>query len=148
MHEESFNVSLKPDVLFHIFNMPITNTILTSIIFSILLFLILFFVIRKFKLRPTKFQVIMELIFQGGFYFTKDALGNEKLARKVYPLIASLFIVILFFNLAKFIPGVESITYGEHHLFKSVHSDFNMAFALGVVAWIVVQFLGIFILGF
>ena len=147
MHEEGFNISLKADHLFDFLGLPISNTFLTGLVFSVLLFLLLFFVVRKFKLRPSKFQVGVEFILSSGYDFTKETLGDEKLARKVYPLIASLFIVILFFNLAKFIPGMESITFGEHHLFKSVHSDFNMTFALGVVAWVAVQLLGVFILG-
>ncbi len=146
MHE-GINVSLKSDILFYLWGFPISNSLLASFFLSILLIFLFFWTTKKFNLRPNKFQLIIESIVYFGYDFVRDALGDDKIAKKVYPLIASLFFVILFFNLAKFLPGMESLRFGEHHLFKPVHSDINMTLALGIVAWIVIQFLGIFVLG-
>ena len=145
--EGKIDISLKADKLFSFFGFNITNTLFTSVIFSVILFLIVYFAVRKFNLRPTKFQLVLEFLIMGGYKFSLEALGDEKITKKIYPILATFFIMILSFNLMKFIPGIESIKFGGHHLFKSVHSDLNMTLALSVVAWIMVQFLGVFILG-
>ncbi len=146
--EEGLKVSLKSDILFNFLGFPITNTFITSLLLSFLLIFFVIFIIKKSDLRPSKLQLVMEFFIAGGYDFTKQSLGDEKLAKKVYPLIASLFFVILFFNLTKFIPGMESITFNGFHLFKPVHSDLNMTLALAVVSFIAIQALGIIILGF
>jgi F-type H+-transporting ATPase subunit a len=132
--EHGMQVSLKPDILFKIGEFPITNTFIESVLFSVFLIILVVFVVKKSNLRPSKFQLILEFFINSGYNFTKDTLEDEKMAKKVYPLLASLFFVILFFNLMKFLPGLESITYNHTHLFKAVHSDLNMTLALGIVA--------------
>jgi F-type H+-transporting ATPase subunit a len=150
MHGESegISVALKSDILFNFLGLPITNTFITSLLLSFLLIFFVIFIIKKSDLRPSKLQLVIEFFIAGGYDFTKQTLNNDNLTKKVYPLIASLFFVILFFNLTKFIPGMESITFGEHHLFKPVHSDLNMTLALSIVSFIVIQALGILVLGF
>lgn len=147
MHE-GIVVSLKPEILFKVLDFPVTNTFITSIVLSILLVVFVVFIIKKSNLRPSKLQLVTEFFIAGGYDFTKETLKNDKLSSKVYPLIASLFFVILFFNLTKFIPGMESLTFANTHIFKAVHSDLNMTLALTIVAWVSVQFIGILVLGF
>lgn len=146
--EEGISVSLKSDILFNILGFPVTNSFITSLLLSFLLIFFVVFIIKKSNLRPSKLQLIIEFFIAGGYEFTKQTLGSEKLTKKVYPVIASLFFVILFFNLTKFIPGMESIKFDGQHLFKPVHSDLNMTLALSIVSWIVIQGMGILILGF
>ena len=147
MHEKGLAVSLKSDILFHIGSFPVTNTFTASLLLSVLMILFVVFVVKKSDLRPSKLQLVTEFFIAGGYDFTKETLKNDKLAARVYPLIASLFFVILFFNLTKFLPGMESIKFNGEDFFKPVHSDLNMTLALGIVAWIVVQFVGAYILG-
>jgi len=109
MHKEGINVSLKADPLFDIFGFTITNTFLTSILLSVLLIAIVVFVVKKSSLRPSKFQLVLELLINGGYNFTKDTLGDKETTDKVYPFLATLFFIILFFNLMKFLPGMESL---------------------------------------
>ena len=143
---ETIEVQLSPDKLdFGYFS--ITNTMFSSIILSIILVILVWFLTRKFGAKPTKFQVAAEYIFMLGYDFTKKTLGDEKITKKVYPIVATIFVVILFFNLAKFIPGFESIMYGDKHLFRAVHTDMNMTLSLAIIAWLIVQFLGFYILG-
>lgn len=146
--EEGISVSLKSDILTNFLGLPITNSFITSLVLSLLLIIFVMYVVKKSDLRPSKLQLIIEFLIEGGYNFVKDTLGNEKIAKKVFPLIASLFIIILFFNLTKFIPGMESIKFDGHHLFKPVHSDLNMTLALSIVSFIVIQALGILVLGF
>jgi len=146
--EEGISVKLKPDTLGYIGDFPITNSLTSSILGSILLVVIMLLISLRLKTVPGKVQSLFELIVEKGYQFTLDTLdGNEKIARKTFPLIASFFVFIVFFNLIKFIPGYESTYFGDYHLLKPIHSDLNMTLALGITAFIFVQFMGVFVLG-
>ena len=146
-HAEGIVVSLKPDILGQVGDFPITNSMVTSLVGSVLLVILVVLFSRHLKAVPSRIQLVFELIVEKGFDYCKEVLGDEGLARKTFPLVASLFLFILFFNLIKFIPGAESITFDGHIFFKPLHADLNMTFALGLVAFIFVQFMGFFVLG-
>lgn len=144
---KEFHVSLKPDVLGEFAGFPVTNSLVTSLTGSLILVVLLAILSLRLKTVPGKMQSIFELIVEKGYAYTQDVLENDALARKTFPLIASLFVFILFFNLIKFIPGAESLRYDGFHLFKPLHSDLNMTIALSLTAFIFIQVSGIFILG-
>lgn len=127
-------VSLKAEIITHIFGLPITNTFITSIIASIVLAFLAWFFSRNISLYPSRFQLVVEDLTHGVRNYVEEVLGDKKLADKVFPLILSLFIFILFLNLFKFLPGTESITYKGVQLLRPVHSDLNMTIALAIVS--------------
>ncbi len=141
-------ITLKAHQFTEVLGFPITDSFITMIAGSLLLILFVFFISSKFTLVPGKFQMLVEDLVDGVRNYTIETLENEEVGKKVYPLIISIFIFILFFNLIKFIPGFEVLKFGDHHLFKSLHSDLNMTIAMAVVSFVVVQALGISILGF
>jgi F-type H+-transporting ATPase subunit a len=145
---ENINVSLKADIIGSIYGFPITNTFINSILISVVLAILVFIFTRKISLIPSKFQLVVEILIDGIKKYVSEVLENEKVARKVLPLILSLFIFILFVNFFKFLPGTESITYKGVHLLKPIHSDLNMTIALAIVSFLVVQFFGVVVLGF
>lgn len=143
-----FHVALKADTLWMVGNYPVTNSLLTSVFGSVILVLLVLALSLRLRMVPGKMQSLFELIIEKGYDFTLTTLdGNESIARKTFPLVASLFVFILFFNLIKFIPGFESLKYNGLHFFKPIHADFNMTLALGITAFIFVQVMGIFVLG-
>jgi len=147
-NESGISVKLKPDTLGYIGDFPITNSLTSSILGSVLLVVILLVISLRLKMIPGKIQSLFELIVEKGYQFTLDTLdGNEKIARKTFPLVASFFVFIVFFNLIKFIPGYESTYFGDYHLLKPLHSDLNMTLALGITSFIFVQVIGVFVLG-
>jgi len=141
-------VSLKSDIIANLGGLPITNTFITSIIASLVLALLAYLFSRKMSIIPSRFQLIIEGMTDGAKKYVDEVLEDKKLSDKVFPLILSLFIFILFLNLFKFLPGTESITFKGVQFLKPVHSDLNMTIALAVVAWFVVQVAGVAILGF
>jgi F-type H+-transporting ATPase subunit a len=145
---ENIHISLKADIIGDFFGFPITNTFVTSILISIILALFVFIFSRKISIVPSKFQLIIEGLTEGVRGYVDEVLENEKVSKKVFPLIISLFVFILFVNLFKFLPGTESLTYKGVHLLKPVHSDLNMTIALAIVSFLVIQFFGVFVLGF
>lgn len=146
-HEEEFHVALKADTIGYIGDYPVTNSIMTSIVGSLILIALVLILSVRIKWIPGRMQSLFEIIVEQGYEYTLSVLENEKVAKKTFPLIASLFVFIVFFNLIKFIPGAESLKYNGVHFFKALHSDFNMTLALGITAFIFIQLAGIFVLG-
>jgi F-type H+-transporting ATPase subunit a len=140
-------VHLKAKELFSIGDFPITNSMMTSLVGSLILVALVIVFSMRVKTIPGKMQSIFEIIVEKGYGYTESVLGNASVARKTFPLIASLFVFILFFNLIKFIPGAESLRYNGELFFKPLHKDLNMTLALGLTAIIFVQITGIFVLG-
>jgi F0F1-type ATP synthase membrane subunit a len=118
------------------------------LIASLVLALLAYFFSRGISLIPSRFQLVVEGLTDGAKKYVDEVLENKKLSDRVFPLILSLFVFILFLNLFKFLPGTESITYKGVQFLKPVHSDLNMTIALALVAWFVVQIAGVAILGF
>ena len=147
-HGGGLHVQLGADQLGTFLGFPITNSVMTSIVGSVILVVAVWLASRKFSLVPSKMQLVFESVVEYGYNQTLELLdGKEEIARKVFPMVAALFLFILFFNLVKFIPGAESLRFGDYHLFRPLHADLNMTLALGVTAFIFVQFLGIYVLG-
>jgi len=147
--EEGLVVSLKAYELGNVAGVPITNSLVSSLVGSVLLVVLLYIFYKNLKTIPGRVQSLFELAVDKGYEFTLTTLeGREDVARKTFPLVISLFLFILFFNLIKFIPGYESTYFNGVHLFKPLHADLNMTLALGITAFIFVQFVGIYTIGF
>jgi F-type H+-transporting ATPase subunit a len=145
---ENINVTLKADIIGNFFGFPITNTFVTSILISIVLAILVFILTRKISIIPSKFQLIVEGLTEGVKNYVDEVLEDKKVSQKVFPLILSLFVFILFVNIFKFLPGTESITYNSIQFLKPVHSDLNMTIALAIVSFLVIQVFGVMVLGF
>jgi F-type H+-transporting ATPase subunit a len=81
-----------------------------------------------------------------------ETLESEKLARKFFPLIMSIFLFIFVANMLAFLPGVGSIFVdhaGAHvPLLRAPAADLNMTLALAIIAFLVIEITGVAILGF
>lgn len=141
------NISLAPDVLFNIAGFPITNTLLWSFVLSI--FLILVFVIpaRNLKMIPGKFQSFIEMLIEGAYEFVESIIGPGKKARRIFPLVFTMFIFSLVANLAVYIPGQSAITInrgGEFvSVFRAVMSDYGMVLIMTLISVLVTQIVAV-----
>ena len=129
--EHGIHVVLAPEQLGTFFGIPLTNTLLTSWVVVILLTLFTFFVGKKVKIIPTKIQLLFESLIEYVLSYMEETLESKELARRFFPLIATLFLFIFFANLIEFTPGIGSI--GLFHeagefvpLFRSVNTDLNV----------------------
>ncbi len=145
---EGIQVNLKADIIGNLWGFPITNTFATSIIGSVVLILLVIYLNRKISIIPSRFQLVVEYLTEGVRNYVDEVLEDKKVSRKVFPVILSLFIFILFLNLFKFLPGTESILYNGVQLLRPAHSDLNMTIALAIVSFIIIQVLGVTVLGF
>lgn len=149
---EGISVHLAPYVLGHIGNMPITSTLLTSWLVMLLLIVGAFLLNRSLKTIPGKSQSIIELTIGGLYNYVVETLESEKLAKKYFPVLITIFIFLLTMNWVGLLPGVTSIGYfNEHgHLIPFLYppaTDLNIPIAFAFISMAVIEFAGIVALG-
>ena len=106
-----------------------------------------------YKLIPGRFQSFIELIVEGLYDFFHSIFGNDKLTRRFFPLVATIFLFILTANWMGILPGVGSIVIRSPEsgeaipLLRSMNADVNMTLVFAVVAVIAAQVVGFATLG-
>lgn len=152
MHE-GIAIHLAPEALFHIGAFPVTNTLVATLVVSILLVIFAYFAGRGLKLKPGKFQAVVELLVMFPYQFVRDTLGNDKVAKKIFPLIMTLFLLVLFQNWFGLLPiteGIGIVPAGGGEVVPYVYSaatDLNFTLALALIAFIAIEFFGVAGLG-
>jgi F-type H+-transporting ATPase subunit a len=140
-------VSLAPHILFYIGSFPITNSFFWGIILNIIVITIIILLVRSLKKVPNRFQNILEVIIEGGFNFVVNVVGSEKKARKVFPLVFSMFFIAFIANLVTFIPGQAAISIktagGVVPLFRTIIADYSLVFVMTLISIITAQIVAI-----
>jgi F-type H+-transporting ATPase subunit a len=143
-------ISLKPEVIFNIWNFHITNTYLASLMAMI--FIVSFSIIfnKKIKEIPDKIQALLEIIYEGFYNFWSNLSGIKNI--KIFAFCFTFFIYILLSNWFGIFPGFGSIYIKHHeekiHLLRTAYSDLNMTLALGLISVIGANILGLIKLRF
>jgi F-type H+-transporting ATPase subunit a len=144
-------ISLSPEVIFHIGSFPVTNSFLLMIGVSLFLVIIAITVGRSLKAVPKTLQNLIEIIFEGAWNFIDSILNDKEKTRKAFPFIFTLFIFFLVANLANFIPGQAALTIKEGDklipILRGVMADYGMVFVLTLISVITVQIVGVIICG-
>lgn len=109
-------ISIKAEELFNLFGVAFTNSMLYTLIVIAGLSLFFWLATRRMKLVPTKLQNFAEAIVELLLGITEGTAGR-RVGRRIFPLIATLFIFILTANYAGLLPGVGTIGYctEPHH---------------------------------
>ncbi len=117
--EDQVHVSLKPEPinLFgwqpDLLGFKITNSVFTFIIVAIIIVVLILSATTQLKPVPGRWQALWELIFESLLNLVENALGRTKLARRLFVLVATLFLFILLANWLSLFPGVGTIGYPE-----------------------------------
>ena len=153
MKEEAIHISLSAEQIGTLWGLPITNTMLMSFVVFALLATLAFFVRKNLSLVPGRLQTLIETLFVGILDYMTETLEDAKLARKLFPLILTIFLFIFTANIIEFTPGIGSIGWthpgGEFApLLRSMNTDLNTTLALTVIAFIVIEVVGVATLGF
>ena len=124
----------------------VTNTLLSAWFASIVL--ILFFVAGALKknLVPGRLQGMVETLVEGAYSSCSGVLGPE-LARKTFPVIATIFFFVLFNAWLALLPFYQFLGFVQDgeikaHLLRSAGTDLNMALALALVSFALVEYWG------
>ncbi len=151
-HEAGIHVVLKAEQIGSLFGMPITNSLLMTWIVVALLILFALLFRSKIALIPGKLQAGVEMLFEGVLNYMTETLESEKLARRFFPLIMTIFLFVLVANELAFLPGVGSLLI-EHMgesvpLFRAPAADLNLTLALAIISFLVIEISGVVVLGF
>lgn len=153
MEQESIHISLAAEQIGSFFGVPVTNTLLMSLVVFALLGILAFVVRKNLSLIPGRLQTLVETLFVGILDYMTETLENKKLARQIFPLVLTIFLFIFTANIIEFTPGIGSIGWthpdGEFTpLLRSMNTDLNTTLALTVIAFVVIEVVGVATLGF
>ena len=151
MHE-GITVVLKAEQIGSVFGFPITNSLVMAWIVMTLLIGSAYIFGRSLQTVPGRLQAGIEWAFEGAIAYMAEVLGSDLLARRFFPLIASIFIFVAAINELEFFPGVGSL--GLWHgsellpLLRAPTTDLNFTLALAMIAFFTIEITGIALLGF
>ena len=146
------NVVLKAEQLGSVFGFPITNSLVMAWVVMALLIGFAYFFGRSLSMVPGKLQAGIEWAFEGAIAYMADVLGSEALAKRFFPLVASIFIFVALINELEFFPGVGSL--GLVHasdflpVLRAPTTDLNFTLALAMISFFAIEITGIASLGF
>lgn len=87
--------------------LTITNTLIGTLLADVLLLVFAFGAVRRMQLVPGRWQGLFEVITDALYGLAKTSAGHN--ARKIFPLMATIFLFLLVGNWVKLVPGAESI---------------------------------------
>jgi len=106
-------VALPAEAPFSIGGFPVANTLITTLIADAVLLLFVFAAMRKIRRGdpdadiPRGAQNIFELMMDALYGLSKNVAGSN--AAKIFPIMATIFLFVLFANWMEMVPGMESI---------------------------------------
>lgn len=160
------HISIKPEVIFTLFGLPVTNSLLTGWFVVIIMAIMGIYFSLNVHNKDSRVIFFMKYVLLQMYTFFKPILGH--LTNTLFPIVMSLFLFILFANWMGLLPGFGSIMINkteqhveksvdthdettpakeEHHeapvpLFRGATADLNMTFALAIFVFVLVQFYG------
>ncbi len=149
--ESGIHISLKAEPIFNIGGFTVTNSLLLSFLVLALLGGIAIYARRKLKLLPGLFQSVFELFIEGALELMDTVFGERRKSEKYLPLIATIFLFVIFSNWFGLLPGVGSILlHGPETapLFRAPAADLNFTLALAVITVFSANILGVAAIGF
>lgn len=149
--EGGLHIALASERLAYVLGFPITTSLLTTWLVMAVLLTAAFIIGRSLSLKPGLLQSAAEMLYEYVFGYVRDTLGSEKLAKRYFPLIATIFVFILTANMFDFLPifGTVGIERDDHlvPLFSAVNADLNTTLALAIISFFVIELSGILTLG-
>jgi len=119
------HVSIAAEELFSIGPVGVTNSMLTMFLVMAFILAVFILIARSLKPIPGRKQAFAEMIVEALMGLAIGS-GGKTLGRRVFPLVAGLFIFILFANYSGLLPGVGTIGMweeSEHAASSESHSE-------------------------
>lgn len=145
-------VVLKAEQVGSVFGFPVTNSLVMTWIVMLLLIMLAYLFSRSLSLVPGKLQAGVEWVIESSLAYMRDVLESEALARRFFPLVASIFIFLAVINELEFFPGVGSIGFmsatGLVPVLRTPSTDLNLTLALAIISFVTIELTGVTVLGF
>src|SRR5690348_16605126 len=104
------NISLASETVAQVGPLEIRNSLLMAWLTMLVLIVFCFILNRtKFRVIPGRFQAMVELVISGLYELFGSVVQDDRLARRFFPLVTTMFIFILMGNWLGILPGVGSI---------------------------------------
>lgn len=140
-HEESsIHVSLKPETLFNIGPLPVTNSMVSAYSVSAFLIILTFIGTRQLKTVPGKIQLLLETVIVGAYNFIKTTTNNEQLTKHFFPVFMTLILFFWTANMANFIPGLLAIEVNGVHLYRPALADYALVIGISILTFLFSQY--------
>jgi len=144
------HLELPSETVLHIFGFPITNTIIGAWLTIIVLVGFTYAVSSRLRLIPRRWQALLEFMLGALLSFCQSVAGEKK-GRTFFPIIATIFLFVVFNAWLSLLPGFGSIIVhtaeGEVPLLRGANTDVNLPLALAAVSFVFVEYFGIKSLG-
>jgi F-type H+-transporting ATPase subunit a len=139
-------IELPAETVFNLFGLPISNTILATWLTILVLGLLVFLISRHIRLIPRRWQMLLEFGLGWLLGFCQQVAG-EKNGRRFFPLVATIFLFVMFNAWLSLLPGFGSIWIlnpesQQVHLLRGANTDINTPLALALVSFTVVLYFG------
>ncbi len=141
-HEEEGgeHIQLAAEPAFTIGNFTVTNTMTATVVTTVLILIFAILVRLKAGIVPSRLQVVFELVFNEFYDRLEEAVGDKR-ARKIVPLIVTLFVFVLVANQFILLPFVGSFVTEHGHLMRTPTTDYSMTIALALITMFAAHFI-------
>lgn len=143
------HVSIKPDILFELGPIPVTNSMLLGLLgYAIVIGVFVATAMLIKRGSRSRFMHGILWLFEMLFNTVQEVTGSREKAKKLAPLAITMFVLILVSNWMGLLPFVGPITYNGMPLFRGMAADLNVTFALAIISMVTVQIWAIKAMGF
>ncbi len=154
--EVSHEATLFAEPIFNVGHFTVTNSLINSWAAVILLVALAVLLKRKIKKVPGKLQGAAEMVVEGALNMADAVTGSRQKSLRIFPIVFSIFLFILFSNWLGLLPGIGSIGFIEgnpsHRVFvpwfRGATADLNTTLALALFAVIGSNLFGFLAVGF
>ncbi len=148
-------ISLVPEVVTTIGGFPITNSLIMTVVVSFCIMIIAWVVRSRMTMVPRGLQNVVESILEALLGLVDGVTGDRKQSITFLPIVATIFIFVIFSNWSGLLPGagtfgVHQVHHGESVLVSFIRSpsaDLNMTLALALFVVLASQVMGMRALG-
>lgn len=120
----------------------VTNTLILAVVITLAFLFFSKKITSHLKLIPSRWQNLFEVFIEKIFDLMDSVLENKEKTRKFFPLVATIFIFVIFSNWLGILPGLGSI------FLRAPSSDLNFTLAIAISAVIGIQIFSIISIGF
>jgi F-type H+-transporting ATPase subunit a len=150
-HASGIHISLKAEPVFQLGPLPVTNATLLAFIIICLVSAVAIVSRKKLKLIPGMFQSLFEMFVEILLDLMDTVYQERAKSEKYFPLVATIFLFVLFSNWFGLVPGLGAIVLhgpeGSAPLLRAPSADLNFTLAVAVIAVLFVNIFGIVAIG-
>lgn len=138
--ELDIHISLPSQTLFTVGGFHVTNAMVTGTL-SLVIFLAVFIYVSQMvrRGRYNRFIGFMQWAFEGMVGQINSVIADQKLARRITPLAITLFFYVLISYWMSILPGLDTVTYHDVPVIRSIAADLNFTFAITIITFLTVQ---------